>query len=73
VNDVADATLYPTANSWYLGANIPGKTRVFMPYVAGVDTYRKECDDVVRGDYLGFRRITIQRDESPTPDTSAIA
>src|SRR4029079_3051126 len=33
VNEVAHATLYPLANSWYMGANIPGKPRVFMPYV----------------------------------------
>ena len=35
VNQVADSTLYPLANSWYMGANIPGKPRVFMPYVGG--------------------------------------
>jgi cyclohexanone monooxygenase len=54
VNDVADATLYPLANSWYVGANIPGKPRVFMPYVAGLDKYRKICDDVAANDYRGF-------------------
>ena len=37
VNDCADITLYPTANSWYMGANVPGKPRVFLPYVGGVD------------------------------------
>jgi cation diffusion facilitator CzcD-associated flavoprotein CzcO/acetyl esterase/lipase len=56
VNDCGDITLYPTANSWYMGANVPGKPRVFLPYVGGVDTYRKACDEVVdRGD-LGFTR-----------------
>jgi cyclohexanone monooxygenase len=54
VNDVADATLYPQANSWYNGANIPGKPRVFMPYVAGLDKYRKICDEVAANDYRGF-------------------
>jgi cyclohexanone monooxygenase len=54
VNDVADATLYPQANSWYIGANIPGKPRVFMPYVAGLDKYRKICDEVAANDYQGF-------------------
>jgi cyclohexanone monooxygenase len=54
VNDVADATLYPQANSWYVGANIPGKPRVFMPYVAGLDKYRKICDEVAANDYRGF-------------------
>lgn len=54
VNQVADATLYPRANSWYVGANIPGKPRVFMPYVAGLDKYRKICDEVAVNDYRGF-------------------
>ncbi|HEU5085200.1 MAG TPA: alpha/beta hydrolase fold domain-containing protein [Acidimicrobiales bacterium] len=55
VNDYADITLYPTANSWYMGANVPGKPRVFLPYVGGVDRYRATCDEVVEQGYLGFR------------------
>jgi cation diffusion facilitator CzcD-associated flavoprotein CzcO/acetyl esterase/lipase len=55
VNDCASITLFPKANSWYMGANVPGKPRVFLPYVGGVDTYRKTCDEVVERDYLGFR------------------
>ena len=54
VNDYADLTLYPVANSWYMGANVPGKPRVFLPYIGGVDTYRQVCNDVVEQDYLGF-------------------
>lgn len=54
VNEVADTTLYPKANSWYIGANIPGKPRVFMPYVAGLDKYRKICDDVAGEGYRGI-------------------
>jgi len=54
VNAVADKTLYKHANSWYLGANIPGKPRVFMPYVAGVGVYRRECEEVVAANYRGF-------------------
>lgn len=54
VNDCADITLYPEANSWYVGANVPGKPRVFMPYVGGLDLYRAICDQVVADDYLGF-------------------
>ena len=42
VNEVADSTLYPLANSWYLGSNIPGKPRVFMPYVGGFSGYKKQ-------------------------------
>ena len=55
VNDCADITLYPAANSWYIGANVPGKPRVFLPYCAGFDFYRASCDEVVARDYLGFR------------------
>lgn len=54
VNEVADSTLYPLANSWYVGANIPGKPRIFMPYVGGVDAYKKKCDEVVANGYDGF-------------------
>jgi cyclohexanone monooxygenase len=54
VNDVADSTLYPLANSWYLGANIPGKPRVFMPYVGGFAGYKQKCDAVADNGYEGF-------------------
>jgi len=55
VNDCADITLYPAANSWYMGANVPGKPRVFLPYCGGFDFYRAGCDEVVARGYLGFR------------------
>jgi cyclohexanone monooxygenase len=54
VNEVAQTTLYPQANSWYMGANIPGKPRIFMPYIGGVGVYRRICDDVAAKDYEGF-------------------
>ena len=54
VNQVADSTLYPLANSWYMGANIPGKPRVFMPYVGGFDRYKRRCDEVAAKGYEGF-------------------
>ena len=54
VSDFGNLTLYPLANSWYMGANVPGKPRVFLPYVGGVDVYRKVCNEVVDKDYLGF-------------------
>ena len=54
-NEVADSTLYPLANSWYVGANIPGKPRIFMPYVGGVDRYKQRCDAVAANGYEGFR------------------
>jgi cyclohexanone monooxygenase len=54
VNEVANYTLYPLANSWYLGANIPGKPRIFMPYVGGVGNYRQKCAEVAEKGYEGF-------------------
>jgi cyclohexanone monooxygenase len=54
VAEVAEATLFPRANSWYVGANIPGKPRVFMPYLGGVGNYRTHCDAVAGKGYEGF-------------------
>jgi cyclohexanone monooxygenase len=54
VNEVAHTTLYPQANSWYMGANIPGKPRVFMPYIGGIPAYRRVCDEVATNGYEGF-------------------
>lgn len=56
-NTIADGTLFPTCNSWYLGANVPGKPRIFMPFVGGFPTYVEICDQVQQTDYRGF---TIQ-------------
>jgi cyclohexanone monooxygenase len=53
VNTVADLTLYPTCNSWYVGANVPGKPRVFMP-LPGWPPYVEKCDDVAAKGYEGF-------------------
>ena len=55
VNEAANKTLLPLAkHSWYLGANIPGKPRVFMPYAGGLAHYRKLCADVADKGYEGF-------------------
>jgi cation diffusion facilitator CzcD-associated flavoprotein CzcO len=53
VNGVADATLYPSCNSWYLGANIPGKPRVFMPYL-GFPAYVEKCAEEAAAGYQSF-------------------
>jgi len=53
VNTVAGFTLFPTCNSWYLGANVAGKTRVFMP-LPGFPTYVEQCEDIVADGYRGF-------------------
>ena len=55
VAEVAHSTLYPKANSWYMGANVPGKARVFMPYVGGVEAYAKRCQEVIDKGFTGFR------------------
>ena len=56
VNQVAEGSMFtaPSCNSWYLGANIPGKPRIFMPYVGGVGEYRNRCDEIARNGYTGF-------------------
>ena len=55
VNEAADATLLPQASSsWYLGANVPGKPRVFMPYAGGMARYRGICEGVAAKGYEGF-------------------
>ncbi|HEX6450974.1 MAG TPA: cyclohexanone monooxygenase, partial [Trebonia sp.] len=54
VNEIASQTLYPKANSWYMGANVPGKPRVFMPYAGGIPAYRATCDEVAGKGYEGF-------------------
>jgi len=51
---LAEATLFPTADTWYMGANIPGKPRVFMPNLDGVGPYRSKCDEIAANDYEGF-------------------
>ena len=62
VNAAAHATLLPLAtHSWYLGANIPGKPRMFMPYAGGMARYRAICDDVAARGYEGFVMGRAQR------------
>ena len=56
VNEIAEATIYPSCNSWYLGANIPGKPRVFMPYL-GLPPYREKCAEVAASGYEGFELV----------------
>jgi cyclohexanone monooxygenase len=50
----AHLSLYPKANSWYMGANVPGKTQMFMAYVGGVGVYRQVCDSIAAANYEGF-------------------
>jgi cation diffusion facilitator CzcD-associated flavoprotein CzcO len=54
LNRRADASLFTKANSWYLGANVPGKPRVFMLFIGGFATYLDICNEVVNAGYKGF-------------------
>lgn len=54
IDAVANFTLFPKADTWFNGANIEGKCKVFTPYVGGVSAYRKKCEDIVANDYAGF-------------------
>ena len=54
VNEVASKTLFPSTKSWFMGANIPGKPQVFLPYVGGFGNYSVICEEVVADDYRGF-------------------
>ncbi|MGN7135249.1 flavin-containing monooxygenase [Rhodococcoides corynebacterioides] len=58
VNEIANQTLLPQTDSWYMGANIPGKPRACMVYLGGAPTYRQACADVVEAGYAGFE-ITV--------------
>jgi cyclohexanone monooxygenase len=63
VNEVAHGTLYPQANSWYMGANIPGKPQIFMPYIGGVGVYRHICNEVAAKGYEGFAMTAAEREQ----------
>ncbi|QIN79900.1 NAD(P)-binding protein [Rubrobacter marinus] len=52
--EVAHATLLPESATWYMGANIPGKPQVFLPYLGGLGPYREKCDEVAKNAYEGF-------------------
>ncbi|MCL2536063.1 MAG: NAD(P)/FAD-dependent oxidoreductase [Nocardiaceae bacterium] len=54
VTTIAEPSLYMRADSWYLGANVPGKPRIFMPYLGGVGNYRNLCAQIAADGYRGF-------------------
>ena len=56
VNAVADTSIYPLANSWYVGSNVPGKPRVFMPYL-DYPAYKARCQQVADSGFPGFRLV----------------
>ena len=64
--EVAQASLFPTADTWYMGANIPGKPRVFMPYLGLVGPYRQKCDEIAAAGFEGFE-FTGSTDKEGAP------
>ncbi|WP_276207658.1 MULTISPECIES: flavin-containing monooxygenase [unclassified Rhodococcus (in: high G+C Gram-positive bacteria)] len=70
-NERAAETLFPSANSWYMGANIPGKPRVFMPFIGGFAVYGQILDDVADAGYKGFVLDGAERSSTPT-ETAAV-
>ena len=54
VDETASKTVGYGCNSWYVGANVPGKKVVYMPYIGGVGTYREKCDEIALSGYKGF-------------------
>jgi cyclohexanone monooxygenase len=73
VQEVANQTVFPLAtNSYYVGANVPGKPRVFAIYVGGLDVYRRKCDEIAGDDYDGFALGRTSDDVSTEPSTSPI-
>jgi cation diffusion facilitator CzcD-associated flavoprotein CzcO len=54
VDEMVDGTLYPRANSWWIGANVPGKPRRFMVYIGGLKMYRDKCAEIAAEGYTGF-------------------
>lgn len=67
VQKVAHSTLFPETATWYMGANIPGKPRVFLPYLGGVGRYRQKCDKIAANDYEGFAFDGAASGEGETP------
>jgi cyclohexanone monooxygenase len=65
VEEVGSMTLYPTADSWYMGSNVPGKPRVFMAYIGGMGAYREKCDEIAAKGYDGFA-LTPEPSSVPT-------
>lgn len=70
VNEAADRTLFPLANSWYVGANIPGKPRVFLPFAGGVGNYIRICQEIVDDGYRGFLMSTPESGDSVEADAA---
>ena len=72
VADMAEKTLYTKANSWYMGANVPGKPRVFLMYIGGLDRYVERCDKIVSDGYAGFNFTAGEIGSAPQVGVAAM-
>jgi cyclohexanone monooxygenase len=68
VADIGQHSLFVQANSWYVGANIPGKPRVVLPYVGGQPVYRERCEAVASAGYEGFAFSVPEATDGPSGD-----
>ena len=69
---MAEGTLFMQTDSWYVGANIPGKKRVFMPYVGGFLPYSQRCEEVVAKGYEGFAFSAVSDFEPSSPSSPSL-
>jgi cyclohexanone monooxygenase len=65
VNEVSQVSLRSTCSSWYVGANVPGRPRVFMPYIGGFPVYVQKCNEVMEAGYDGFVLDKEKPDSAP--------
>jgi hypothetical protein len=72
VEAVGNTTLFPTADSWYVGSNVPNKPRFMLPYLGGFDAYRRKCNDVAQKGYEGFT-LTPTRKVDGTPSMHSLS
>lgn len=71
--EVAEQTLYPTADSWYMNENIEDKPTVFTPYIGGVDVYHQTIQEVAEKEYEGFDLTESITDLDPRGDRPALS
>jgi cation diffusion facilitator CzcD-associated flavoprotein CzcO len=71
VAEVAGLTLYPRAASWYMGANVPNKPRVFLPYIGGMQAYTQRCEEVAASGYRGFALGSVTSTEHRVGQSSS--
>ena len=69
VNEVAKISLRSTCSSWYVGANIPGRPRVFMPYIGGFPVYVNRCNEVMTNGFEGFD-MDVRPDSNAAPEVN---